>query len=88
MNLYGIKNRPTINENAFMTADGTTTINYCQENGYTHVRTASVRGYMNQALTTLHSYSGRYGSGIIRITPCWKHGKLSTNYMTVEYWVN
>lgn len=27
-----------------------------------------------------------YGKGYVRVVPCYYNGKLSTKYMTIQYW--
>lgn len=86
MNLYGIKNRPTIESAPFMETNNHDAFNYCFDK-YMYVACAEVRGYMNDNVSTLHHYDGRYGKGVVRTTSCFYYGKRSTNYMTIEYWV-
>lgn len=50
-------------------------------------RCADVPGYMNENLSTLHKYNGKYGKGVVRTRPSFYKGRRSTNYMTIEYWV-
>lgn len=87
MNLFGISNRPTIEAKPFTTGDSAYTMKYCIENHLSCIRCAEVRGYMNDSLSTLHKYDGRYGTGVVRTMPCFYHGKRSTKYMTIEYWI-
>lgn len=42
---------------------------------------------MNDNVSTLHRYNGRYGKGVVRTTSCFYRGKRSKNYMTIEYWI-
>lgn len=86
MNLYGIENRNTIGK-AIKIADGETTLNEMISLNLKYVTSADVRGYMNVNLSTIHPYSGRYGKGFVRTTPCYYRGKQSTNYMTIQYWI-
>lgn len=87
MNLYGISNRPTIEETPFLVGDRASTMGYCYANDLKFVTCTEVRGYMNDELSTLHHYDGRYGTGVVRTKPCFYHGRRSTTYMTIEYWV-
>lgn len=42
---------------------------------------------MNDNVSTVHRYNGRYGKGVVRTMPCFYYGKRSKNYMTIEYWI-
>jgi hypothetical protein len=86
MNLFGIKSRPTIESKPFMTGNESTAFKYCIDN-YKYITSAVVRGYMNNNISTVHRYDGRYGKGVVRTQSCFYHGKRSKNYMTIEYWV-
>lgn len=86
MNLYGIENRKTIGK-AIMVADSKATVDYMHNHNLTYVTCADVRGYMNVNTSTLHRYNGRYGKGYIRTAPRYYNGKISTNYMLIEYWI-
>ena len=86
MNLYGVENRSTIGK-AIKIADSKTTLNEMISRNLKYVKSAKVRGYMNVNLTTIHLYNGKYGKGFVRVVPCYYNGKLSTNYMTIQYWV-
>jgi hypothetical protein len=86
MNLFGIESRTTIETAPFMKTNDHDAFHYCLDN-YKYVTCAEVRGYMNDNLSTLHQYDGRYGKGVVRTTSCFYHGKRSKNYMTIEYWV-
>ena len=86
MNLYGIRNRATIESAPFMTTNEHDAFHYCLNN-YSFVTSVQVRGYMNNNVSTVHRYDGRYGKGAVRTQACFYHGKRSTNYMTIEYWV-
>lgn len=86
MNLYGIENRKTISK-AILVADSRTTGEYLLNHNLKYVTFAAVRGYMNVNLTTIHPYNGKYGKGFVRVVPCYYNGKPSTNYMTIQYWV-
>lgn len=86
MNLYGIENRKTISK-AILVADSWTTGEYLLNHNLKYVTFAAVRGYMNVNLTTIHPYNGKYGKGFVRVVPCYYNGKPSTNYMTIQYWV-
>ena len=86
MNLYGIRNRNTIGK-AIKVADRKTTLNEMHSLNLKFVTCADVRGYMNVNLSTIHAYNGRYGKGYVRTTSKYYNGKLSTNYMVIEYWV-
>lgn len=86
MNLYGIENRKTIGK-AIMIADSRTTGDYLFNRNLKYVTFSEVRGYMNVNLTTIHPYNGKYGKGFVRVVPCYYNGKLSTNYMIIQYWV-
>lgn len=86
MNLYGIKNRNTIGK-AVLVADSWTTGKYLADRNLNYVTCADVRGYMNANLTTIHPYKGKYGKGFVRVVPCYYNSKRSTNYMTIQYWV-
>lgn len=86
MNLYGIENRNTIGK-AIMVADSRTTGDWLYNHNLKYVTGAEVRGYMNVNLTTVHPYKGRYGKGFVRVVPSYYTGKLSTKFMTIQYWV-
>lgn len=86
MNLYGIENRSTIGK-AIKIADSKTTLNEMISSNLKYVTSADVRGYMNVKLSTIHPYNGRYGKGFVRTTPRYYNGKISTNYMVIEYWI-
>lgn len=86
MNLYGIKNRKTIGK-AIMVSDSRTTGEYLSNRNLKYVTSADVRGYMNVNLTAIHTYNGKYGKGYVRVVPCYYNGKLSTKYMTIQYWI-
>ena len=86
MNLYGIRNRKSIGK-AIMVADRKTTLNKMRSLNLKYVKCAYVRGYMNVNLSTIHAYNGRYGKGYVRTTSNYYNGKISTNYMLIEYWV-
>lgn len=86
MNLYGIKNRGTIGK-AIKIADSKTTLNEMLSLNLKYVTCADVRGYMNNNLSTIHAYNGRYGKGFVRIIPCYYRSKQSKSYMTIQYWV-
>lgn len=86
MNLFGIENRPTIESTPFMKTNDNDAFHYCLDN-YNYVTCAEVRGYMNDNVSTLHHYNGRYGKGVVRTTSCFYRGKRSANYMTIEYWI-
>ena len=86
MNLFGIENRPTIESTPFMTTNNHAAFHYCLDN-YKYVTSAEVRGYMNDNVSTVHRYNGRYGKGVVRTMPCFYYGKRSKNYMTIEYWI-
>lgn len=86
MNLYGIENRNTIGE-AILVVDSRTTAAYLSNRNLKYVKSAEVRGYMNVNLTTIHPYNGKYGKGFVRVCPCYYNGKPSTNYMTIQYWI-
>ena len=79
MNLFGIESRTTIETAPFMKTN--------DHDNYKYVTCAEVRGYMNDNVSTVHHYDGRYGKGVVRTTSCFCHGKRSTNYMTIEYWI-
>ena len=87
MNLYGIKNRPTIGA-VIKASDAKTTLNEMISLNLKCAASADVKGYMNVNLSTIHIYNGRYGKGFVRIIPCYYRGKQSTNYMTIQYWVD
>ena len=87
MNLYGIEKRNTIENTCLMIASSDATIDYCFKHKLTYVTCAEVPGYMNVNLSTLHVYNGKYGKGVVRTKPCFHCGRRSTNYMTIEYWV-
>lgn len=86
MNLYGIGNRKTIGK-AIMVGDSRATGDYLYNQHLKYVTSAEVRGYMNDNLTTIHPYNGKYGKGVVRVVPCYYKGKLSTKFMTIQYWV-
>ena len=86
MNLYGIENRNTIGK-AIMVADSRTTGDWLYNHNLKYVTWAEVRGYMNVNLTTIHPYKGRYGKGFVRVVPSYYKGKLSTKFMTIQYWI-
>ena len=86
MNLYGIEDRNTIGK-AILVADSSTTDEYLSNRNLKYVTFAEVRGYMNVNLTTIHPYNGKYGKGFVRVGPCYYNGKPSTNYMTIQYWI-
>ena len=86
MNLYGIENRNTIGK-AIKVADRKTTLNEMLSLNLKYVTSADVRGYMTANLSPIHAYNGRYGKGYVRTTSKYYNGKLSTNYMVIEYWV-
>lgn len=86
MNLYGIENRSTIGK-AIMMANSRTTSDYVFNRNLKYVTCADVRGYMNVNLTTIHPYNGKYGKGFVRVVPSYYKGKLSTKFMTIQYWV-
>ena len=83
MNLYGIENRNTIGK-AILVADSRTTGEYLSNRNLKYITFAEVRGYMNVNLTTIHPYNGK---GFVRVCPCYYNGKPSTNYMTIQYWI-
>ena len=88
MNLYGIENRNTINSQPIMTTSKNGTLDFMVDHHELRcVTCATVRGYMNVNTSTLHKYNGRYGKGYVRTTSKYYNGKLSTNYMVIEYWV-
>lgn len=86
MNLFGIESRPTIESVPFMKTNDHDAFHYCLDN-YKYVTCAEVRGYMNDNVSTLHRYNGRYGKGVVRTQSCFYRGKRSKNYMTIEYWI-
>lgn len=86
MNLYGIQNRNTIGK-AIKIADSKTTLNEMVSRNLKYVACAVVRGYMNVNLSTIHAYNGRYGKGYVRAVPGYYKGKLSTKFMTIQYWI-
>lgn len=86
MNLFGIESRPTIESAPFMKTNEHDAFHYCLDN-YAYVTCATVRGYMNVNTSTLHRYNGRYGKGCVRTAPQYYNGKISKNYMLIEYWV-
>ena len=86
MNLYGIENRNTIGK-VINVADRKTTLNEMHSLNLKYVTRADVRGYMNVNLSTIHAYNGRYGKGYVRTTSKYYNGKISSNYMVIEYWV-
>lgn len=63
MNLFGIENRPTIESTPFMKTNDHDAFHYCLDS-YKYVTYAEVRGYMNDNVSTLHQYEGRYGKGL------------------------
>lgn len=87
MNLYGIEKRNTIEDKPLIIASLYDTLNKCRIEGLHYVTCADVPGYMNEVLSTLHRYNGKYGKGYVRTKPCFYRGRRSTNYMTIEYWV-
>lgn len=86
MNLYGIRNRATIESAPFMTTNEHDAFHFCLDN-YSFVTSGMVRGYMNNNVSTVHAYNGKYGKGVVRTRPCYYKGRRLTNYMTIEYWV-
>lgn len=88
MNLYGIENRSTIDTVPSMitTEEGTLDFMFSHPE-LRYLTCATVRGYMNVNLSTLHKYNGRYGKGYVRTAPRYYNGKKSTKYMIIEYWV-
>ena len=86
MNLYGIRNRATIESAPFMTTNEHDAFHYCLDN-YSFVTSVHVRVYMNNNVSTVHRYDGRYGKGVVRTQSSYYRGKRSTKYMTIEYWV-
>ena len=58
MNLYGIRNRATIESAPFMVTNEHDAFHYCLDN-YSFVTCTQVRGYMNNNLSTVHRYDGR-----------------------------
>lgn len=86
MNLFGIENRPTIESKPFMAGNESAAFKYCIDN-YKYITSAVVRGYMNNNISTVHRYDGRYGKGVVRTQSCFYHGKRSKNYMIIEYWI-
>lgn len=88
MNLYGIENRSTIDSKPIMTTSENGTLDFMfNHSELRYITCATVRGYMNVNTSTLHRYNGRYGKGFVRTAPRYYNGKLSKNYMVVEYWV-
>lgn len=87
MNLYGIEKRNTIDNVPEMYASLDETLEYCHRRDLHYVTCADVPGYMNEGCSTVHAYNGKYGKGIVRTRPCFYKGRRSTNYMTIEYWV-
>ena len=87
MNLYGIEKRTTIEDKPVMSATLDETRDACHIERLHYVTCADVPGYMNEGCSTLHRYNGKYGKGYVRTKPCFYHGRRSTNYMTIEYWV-
>lgn len=87
MNLYGIAVRNTIEEKPIMLGNVEETYTYLTNKGYKHRATATVRGYMNECMSTLHTYKGRYGTGLVRTRTYHHIMKRSTNYMVIEYWI-
>ena len=87
MNLYGIEKRNTIDNVPLMNALLDDTRDYCRRRNLMYVTCADVPGYMNEGCSTVHAYNGKYGKGVVRIIPCFYKGRRSTNYMTIEYWV-
>ena len=67
-----------------------TTIELCKQ-GYRIHHTACRRGYTPVgSIGTVIPYSGRFGTGYIRVTGKHQHTgscKFSTNYEDIEYWV-
>lgn len=86
MTLYSIENRSTIGK-AIMLADSKATADYMYNRNLKYVTCAKVRGYMNVNLSTVHSYNGKYGKGFVRVVPSYYNGKISSKFMTIEYWV-
>ena len=86
MNLFGIENRSTIGK-AIMVAVSKVTSDYMYNHNLKYVTCATVRGYMNVNLSTVHTYNGKYGKGFVRVVPSYYNGKISTKFMTIEYWV-
>lgn len=88
MNLYGIRKRATIESTPIMTSSENDTLNFMRDNDkLKYVTCATERGYMNANTSTLHRYNGRYGKGYVRTVPRYYNGKISTNYMVIEYWI-
>ena len=88
MNLYGISVKNTIEQKALLVGSAKATCEYCYSKGLKLINRTKVYGYMNQNLSTLHKYDGRYGVGVVRTLPCYYGNcKPSTRYMTIEYWV-
>lgn len=87
MNFYGIEHRNTIETKPILISDSNTTFNFLYDLHMREVTSAEVRGYMNVNMSTVHAYKGRYGKGFVRTIPCYYNGKISKDYMTIEYWV-
>ena len=87
MNLYGIEKRNTIDNVPLMNALLDDTRDYCHRRNLMYVTCADVPGYMNDGCSTIHAYNGKYGKGVVRTRPCFYRGRRSTNYMTIEYWI-
>lgn len=88
MNLYGLRNRNAIDSNPIMTASEKGTLDFMFNHAdLKYITCATVCGYMNAGMSTVHKYNGRYGKGYVRTTPQYYNGKLSTKYMVIEYWV-
>ena len=88
MNLYGIEKRNTIEDKPVMSATLDETRDACRIERLHYVTCADVPGYMNEGMSTLHRYNGKYGKGFVRTRPCFYKGRRSTNYITIEYWVS
>ena len=88
MNLYGIRNRATIESTPIMTTSENGTLDFMFDHPeLRYVTCAAVRGYMNVNTSTLHRYNGRYGKGYVRTATRYYNGKISSNYMVIEYWI-
>lgn len=87
MNLYGIEKRSTIENRPLIFSYLDDTRDYCFNHHLMYVTCADVPGYMNDGCSTIHAYNGKYGKGVVRTRPCFHRGRRSTNYMTIEYWV-
>lgn len=87
MNLYGIEKRSTMEGKPIFAGTLDETRDACRIERLHYVTCADVPGYMNDGRSTLHSYNGKYGKGLVRTKPCFYRGRRSTNYMTIEYWV-